>query len=64
MKLNIFKHSSENCMVFPTKALLRNLFIFSIIFVFQEALYSERKRFIKNLQSLESALVLFLKICT
>lgn len=64
MKLNILKHSSKDCMIFHTKALLGNLFILNIIFVFQEALYSECKRFIKNLGSLESALVLCLKICT
>lgn len=61
MKLNILKHSSEDCMIFPTKALFGNLFILNIIFVFQEALYRECKRFIKNLGSLEGALVLCLK---
>lgn len=39
-------------MIFPPKALFGNLFILNIIFVFQEALYSERKRFIKNLRVL------------
>ena len=28
-------------MIFPTKALFGNLFILNMIFVFQEALYSE-----------------------
>lgn len=64
LKLNIFKHSSEDCMIFPTEALFGDVFILNIIFVFQEALYSECKRFIKNLGSLEGALVFCLKICT
>lgn len=64
MKLNILKHSSEDCMIFHTEALFGNLFTLNIIFVFQKALHSECKRFIKNLGSLESALVLCLKICT
>lgn len=64
MKLNILKHSREDFMIFPTKALFGNLFILNTIFVFEEALWSECKRFIKNLGSLERALVLSLKICT
>lgn len=52
MKLNIFKHSSDDCMIFPTKALFGNVFILNIIFVFQEALYGECKRFIKTLNHL------------
>lgn len=52
MKLNIFKHSSDDCMIFATKALFGNVFILNIIFVFQEALYSECKKFIKTLNHL------------
>lgn len=38
MKLNMLKHSSEDCVIFPTKALFGNLFVLNIIFVFQGAL--------------------------
>lgn len=34
MKFDILKHSSEDCMIFSTKALFGNLFILNIIFVF------------------------------
>ena len=52
MKLNTFKHSSDDWMIFPTKALFGNVFILNIIFVFQEALYSKCKRCIKILNHL------------
>lgn len=36
MKLNILKHSSEDCMIFPTEALFGNLFTLNIIFCLSE----------------------------
>lgn len=50
IKLNVLRHSNEDCMIFPTKVLFANVFVLNIIFVFQEVLYSDCKRFIKKPQ--------------
>lgn len=52
MRLNVLRQSNEDCMIFPTKVLFGNVFVLNIIFVFQEVLCSDCKRFIKKTSDL------------